>query len=87
MDDRQGNGRRSTDAWVAKAGGLAVILAFVYSVAAWGVPLVGLPRRVEALEATQPDLLYMACLSFRDAHANQLPASCDRAISRGPTRQ
>lgn len=84
MDDRHGNGRRSSDSWPAKVGIIVVLAGMVYSVAAWGLPLVGLPARVEALEATQPTLLFISCISFRDSHPAQLPAVCDQAISRGP---
>lgn len=84
MDDRHGNGRRSTDSWVARITVGILIGGMVYSVAAWGLPLVGLPKRVEALEAVQPAQLFMSCVNFRDTHPAQLPAVCDNAISRGP---
>lgn len=71
---------------MAKVSAVIAIIGMVYAVAAWGIPLAGLPKRVDAIEVIQPDLLYMGCLTFRDAHPNQLPASCDRAISRGPAR-
>lgn len=77
-------GRRATDAWPAKVGVLVILLGAAYSVAAWGLPLVGLPKRVEAIEAAQPTLLFISCISFRDTHPQQLPALCDQAISRGP---
>jgi hypothetical protein len=83
-DDRQGNGRRTSDTWLAKASAVIAIAGMVYAVAAWGVPLVGLPRRVDVIEATQPTLLFIACVNFRDSHPAQLPAVCDQAISRGP---
>jgi hypothetical protein len=83
-DERQNNGRRSTDSWLARVGALAVILSMIYAVAAWGIPLAGLPRRVDALEAIQPAQLFMSCVNFRDSHPAQLPAVCDQAISRGP---
>ena len=73
-------GRRETDTWPAKVGGGVVVLGLVYSVAAWGLPLVGLPERVEMLEQSQPALLYMTCLTFRDSHPNQMPAVCAQAI-------
>ena len=69
---------------MARVGAVGVLVGMVYSVAAWGVPLVGLPRRVDALEASQPALLYMTCVMYRDTHGNSLPAVCDQAISRGP---
>lgn len=84
MDDRHNNGRRSADSWATKVGGIVILLGTVYSVAAWGIPLAGLPKRVEQLEQEQPALLYMACLSFRDSHPNQMPAVCEQAISRPP---
>lgn len=84
IDDRHGDRRRSTDSWTTRIGATVLIAGMVYSIAAWGVPLVGLPARVEVLEATQPTLLFISCVSFRDSHPGQLPALCDQAISKGP---
>jgi uncharacterized membrane protein YagU involved in acid resistance len=69
---------------VARISAVILIAGMVYSVAAWGLPLVGLPKRVDALEAVQPAQLFMSCVNFRDTHPAQLPAVCDQAISRGP---
>ena len=77
-------GRRATDTWPAKVGGGVMVLGLVYSVAAWGLPLVGRPERVEMLEQSQPAMLLMTCVMYRESgHATSLPAVCDQVLSRG----
>ena len=90
MIERRKNGEAflsRTEKLVAVGLSLIAGLFFVFRVYAQAVDTSVLAeqtkRRVDLLEQTQPALLYMACLSFRDQYPNQLPAVCETAIGRG----
>jgi hypothetical protein len=86
---QQGEGRRTNDAWLSRIVNLFAIVAAFSTVAFYGVPMLGVPARVDALEKDQQDrretdpvMLLMTCGLYRKAYPDQVPALCDKAISR-----
>jgi hypothetical protein len=82
----QSDGRRNGDAWLTRVLKIFAIVSAVSTVAFYGVPMIGVPARVDALEIarreTDPVMLLMTCGLYRKAYPDQVPALCDRAISR-----
>lgn len=85
--DRRHNGERRAiggDAWLGRAVKVAALLGALSTIAFYGVPLVGIPARVSALEKyrdeTQRDQLFMTCTLYQDAHPNTVPATCNQAL-------
>jgi hypothetical protein len=69
--------------WLDRSIKIGAILTALWTLAAYGIPLAGMPTRVEALEEVQPALLYMSCVSFGEKHpANEIPAACSKATRR-----
>lgn len=79
------DGRRTGDAWLNRILKILALLSAVSTVAFYGVPMVGVPARVDALEQarreTDPIMLLMTCGLYRKAYPEQVPALCDKIIS------
>lgn len=79
------DGRRNGDAWMNRVLKIFAIVSAVSTVAFYGVPMIGIPSRVDALETarreTDPIMLLMTCGLYRKAYPEQVPALCDKIIS------
>lgn len=70
-------------AWLDRSIKIGAILGALWTLAVYGVPLAGMPSRVEALEKVTPALLYMTCVNFGEKHSpNEIPAACSQATRR-----
>jgi hypothetical protein len=85
-DRRHGERRQNGDALLRRVVAIISIIGALSTIAWYGVPLVGIPHRVEDLEKSrdeiQPAMLYMTCGLYQKAYPDAVPAVCDRAIRR-----
>ena len=86
VDRRQGERRQNGDALLRRIVAIISIIGALSTLAWYGVPLAGIPRRVEDLEKSrdeiQPAMLYMTCGLYQKAYPDAVPAVCDKAIRR-----
>lgn len=81
--EKTGNG----DRWLSRVVNFFAVVGALSTVAFYGVPMIGVPARVEVLEQdqrarreTDPVMLLMTCGLYRKAYPD-VPALCDKAIS------